>query len=189
MSGNPWVGQHAGKEDPRLVRISPFFYGQHKLLNILYIPKLRDLPQNAIDLKAMVFDFGFVAGQPSLGPFETQKINLQVERPLMIWGITGVSNERPDERGGVPLAGYRLQFYHTHDQTERQFFNKHLQNTEICGSGQFLHIVRHPYLIIRGDQITCEVKNLSDNHLNPNFPVRPDSDTKIQVVLWGGEFD
>lgn len=184
MSRNPWVGQHPGKEDPRLVRISPFFFAQHGLLNMLYIPKLRDLPQNAMDLKAMVFDFGFVPGQPTLGPFATQKINLQVERPFMIWGITGFSNDHSD-----PRVGYNLQIYHTHDQAERQFFNKHLNDAEICGTGALMHILRSPYLVIRGDQLACEVKNLSSNAANPGFPAQPQSDASVQVVLWGGEFD
>lgn len=166
---NPWVGQHQGKDDPKIVRISPFFYGQHGLLNILYIPKLRDLPQDAMDLKAMVFDFGFNAPNPLLGPRATAKVNLQVERPLMLWGITGVSNQ-PE--------GFQLQFYHTHEGSQRQFFSKHASDPEICGTGAHLHIMRSPYLVIKGDQLTCEVKNLSDA-----------GDTAIQVVLFGGEFD
>lgn len=184
MSGNPWVGEYAGKEDPRLVRISPFFFGQHGLLNMLYIPKLRDLPQTGMDLKAMVFDFGFVPGNATLGPFDTQKVNLQVERPFMIWGLTGVTSDLT-----VPRLGYNLQIFHTHDQAERLFFNKHLNDGEICGTGARLHIFRSPYLVIRGDQLACEVKNLSNNAANPGFPARPQSDTRIQVVLFGGEFD
>lgn len=187
--GNPWVGQHVGKEDPRIVRISPFFFGQHGLLNVLYIPKLRDLPQSGMDLKAMVFDFGFNAGSSTLGPFGTQKVNLQVERPVMLYGITGFGNAvfNPDVAPG--RVGFNLQLYHTHDQTERLFFNKHLNDAEICGSGARLHIFRSPYLVPKGDQLACEVKNLSDNSLNPGFPAQPQSDTSIQVVLWGGEFD
>jgi hypothetical protein len=179
MSGNPWVGQHRGKEDPRIARISPFFYGQHKLLNVLYIPKLRDLPQDGMDLKAMVFDFGFNPGTQSLGPFGTGKANLQVERPYMIWGITGFTSDLTN-----PRVGFNVQFFHTHDNDERQFFNKAVNDGEIVGSGQRLHILRSPYLVIRGDQIACEVKNLSNNAANV-----AGADSKIQVVLWGGEFD
>jgi len=60
---------------------------------------------------------------------------------------------------------------------------------EIVGSGQRLHILRSPYLVIKGDQIACEVKNLSSNAANPGFPAQPQSDSRIQMVLWGGEFD
>jgi hypothetical protein len=184
MPGNPWVGQHVGREDPRITRISPFFYGQHKLMNIWYIPKLRDLPQDGMDLKGMVFDFGFNAGNPTLGPFATGKVNLQVERPFMIWGITGFTNDL-----SAPRVGYNLQIFHTHDNDERQFFNKSVNDGEIAGSGRLLHILRSPYLVIRGDQLACEVKNLSSNSANPGFPASPASDAKVQVVLLGGEFD
>lgn len=184
MPSNPWVGQHVGKEDHRIVRISPFFYGQRKLRNILYIPKLRDLPQEGMDLKAMVFDFGFNVGSQTLGPFATGKVNLQVERPCMIWGITGFTSDLSN-----PRVGYNLQIFHTHDNDERYFFNKSVNDGEIVGSGQLVHILRSPYLVIRGDQIACEVKNLSNNSANPGFPASPASDSKVQVVLWGGEFD
>lgn len=168
MSGNAWVGQHVGKEDPRLVRISPFFYPQHKLLNVLYIPKLRDLPQDGLDLKGMVFDFGFNLGVASVDPKGTAKVNLQVERPLMIWGITGVSDS---------AAGFLVQFFHTHEGSQRQFFSKHINAAAVAGNGTNLLIVRYPYVVIRGDQLTAEVKNLDTVA------------AKIQVVLFGGEFD
>lgn len=187
MSGNAWVGQHLGKDDPRLVRISPFLYSQRKLLNVFFLPKLRDLPQTGLDLKALVFDYGFNAGTSSLASMGTQKINLQIERPLMIWGITGNSSAvrqagpGPDFAGrfrlSPPNVGFQLQLFHTHQTAQRQFFNKHARDMEICGSGQHVHLLRTPYLVIKGDQITCEVKNLTSAAMN------------VQVVLWGGEFD
>jgi hypothetical protein len=183
VSGNPWVGQEPiGKDSPHRVRISPFFYSQHKLLNVLYIPKLRDLPQEGMDFKAVVFDFGFAQGA-GLGPFETQHINLQVERPYMIWGIAGLTSDLTN-----PAVGFKIQFFHTHGGSQRQFFNKHMNDLNICGQAGRPLIVRSPYLVLKGDQISCEVKNLSNNSANPGFPA-VGSNAKVQVVLYGGEFD
>lgn len=179
MAGNAWVGQHSGKEDRRLVRISPYFFGQHGLSNIFYLPKLRELPATGLDFKAIVFDFGFALGTPTLGPLGTQKINLSIERPVLLWAIVGVSDEIAEV--GAKL-GFNVQVFHSHEGAQRQFFNKHVNNGEVLGNGTNPALFRSPYLMIRGDEITCEVKNLSSNPANPNG-------VRIQVVLYGGEFD
>jgi hypothetical protein len=178
MSGNAWVGEHTGKEDPRLTRISPFLFAQRQVRNIRYLPKLRDLPMNGMDLKAMVFDFGFNPGSTSLGPLATAKINLQIERPVMLWALTGVSDE-----ASVPQIGFQVQLFHTHDGKQRQLFSRHVVNTGILGSGILPMLLQRPYLVLRGDQLTCEVKNLSTNTANANTV-----NTNVQVVFFGGEF-
>lgn len=176
---NPWVGQHPGKDDPRLVRISPYFFGQHGLENIYYIPKLRDLPQSGLDFKALVFDFGFDVGNQALGPRATAKRTLAIERPLLIWGITAITNDQSN-----PAVGFNFQILHNHEGSQRQFFNKHVNNGEICGDGTNPMLLRMPYLVIKGDEVTCEVKNISNNTANPNS-----GPASVQVVLFGGEFD
>lgn len=178
MSGNAWVGQHAGKEDPYRLRITPFLFAQFKLRNMRYLPKLRDLPQQ-MDLKAMVFDFGFNPGSTSLGPLATAKINLQIERPIMLWGLTGVSNEASN-----PQVGFQVQFYHTHDGKQRQFFSRHMQNAGVLGTGLIPLTLPRPPILLRGDQLTCEVKNQSNNANNP-----AQANTNVQVIFYGGEFD
>lgn len=179
MSGNAWVGQHSGKEDRRLTRISPFFFGQHGLNNILYLPKLRELPATGLDFKAIVFDFGFALGTPTLPPLGTQKVNLAIERPLLIWALAGVTSDLTN-----PRVGYNVQVFHSHEGAQRQFFNKHVNDGEALGNGTNVHILRSPYLMIRGDEVTVEVKNLSNNAANAGG-----ADSKVQVVLYGGEFD
>jgi len=192
-NSNLWVGTGdlSGPDAPYKVKVSPYFFPQHGLLNMLYIPKVRDLPSRGFDFKGLVFDYGFNAGQTGqlgitdlgLGPFETQDRNYQVERPFMIWGISGFDNDLT-----VPYVGYNLQIFHAHQGAVRQLFNKALADGEIVGTGKFLHILRSPYLVLKGDQLQCQVKNLSNNAANPGFPAAS-SNAKIQVVLWGGEFD
>lgn len=180
MMFNPWVGQNPHeKDDPRLVRISPYFFGQFGLRNILYLPKLRDLPDKGLDFKALVFDFGFAVPANSLGPKATGKRTLAIERPLLIWGITGLTSDLSN-----PAVGFNFQILHNHEGSQRQFFNKHVNNGEIAGRGRQPMLLRMPYMVIKGDEITCEVKNISNNTANPNS-----ANANVQVVLFGGEFD
>ncbi len=173
---NPSVGIRSNKQHG----VTPFFFGQHKLLNILYIPKLRDLPQDHIDLKGIVFDFGFNGGQGAgLAPFEVQKRNYVVDRSVLLWGLSGITTDLTN-----PRVGYLVQIFATHGGTQRQFFTKHLNDAEIVGTGQRPFLLRSPYLLMKGDQLQCEVKNLSNNQANPGT-----ANSKVQLVLWGGEFD
>ena len=177
---NPWSGQDPnGKDDPRLVHISPFFFSQHGLRNIFYIPKLRDLPASGLDLKVLVFDFGFDIPANSLGPKATAKRTLAIERPILIWGCTGVTSDLSN-----PAVGFNFQILHNHGGSQRQFFNKHVNNGEIAGDGHRPMIFRMPYMVIKGDEVTCEVKNLSNNAANPGS-----TNSNVQVCLFGGEFD
>jgi len=179
VSGNSWVGEHSVKESPHIARISPYFFGQHGLLNLLYLPKLRDLPAKGLDFKALVFDFGFDQGSVSLGPLATAKLTLVVEKPLLIWGVAGVSSDL-----SAPYVGYNFQLLHSHNGVQRQFFNKAVNDGEILGSGARLALLRSPYMVIRGDELTCQVSNLSNNQANPG-----DENSNVQVVLYGGEFE
>jgi len=182
-----WVGTGdlSGPDAPGKVKISPYFFGQHGLMNMLYIPKVRDLPSRGFDFKGLVFDFGFNAGQLGqlgdlgLGPFEVQDRNYQVERPFMIWGIAGF-----DDDATVPYVGYNLQIFHSHQGSQRQFFNKAVADGEIAGTGSNLHLLRSPYVVLKGDQLQCQVANLSNNAANP-----AGGNCHVQVVLYGGEFD
>jgi hypothetical protein len=170
------VGQHAG-DDSALVRISPYLYGQRKLLNIFFLPKLRDLPQHGLDLKALVFDFGFNANNLSLDPFNTTRANETCRRNFLVWGITGRADLATLPPTAPPEPSYLFQFFHAHEGVQRQFYNKDLSNRELAGNAQHPHLLPHPYLILAGDTITCEVQNLGSSALD------------AQVVLLGGEFD
>jgi hypothetical protein len=179
MSGNAWVGERPGKQDSRIARISPYLFTQHGLNNILYLPKLRDLPATGLDFKALVFDFGFNPGTPSLGPRSTAKRTLAIERPLLIWGLEGVTDDQT-----APRVGYNLNILHNHEGSQRQFFNKHINDGQIVTNQVRVQLLRMPYMVIKGDEVTCEVKNLSSNAANPGG-----ANARIQVVLYGGEFD
>ena len=132
-----------------------------------------------MDFKALVFDFGFNVGRPSLGPHATAKVTLAVERPLLIWAITGVTSDLSN-----PAVGFNFNIFHSHQGVKRQFFNKHINNQEITGNGTHPTLFRMPYMVIRGDELTCEVKNVSDNSANPG-----EINSNVQVVLFGGEFE
>jgi hypothetical protein len=241
MSRNAWVGQHPGKEDSRLVRISPYLFGAHGLRNIHYLPKLRDLPCCGLDFKAIVFDFGFAPGTQGLPPTGAAKSMIGVERPVLIWGISAIGNVNASAPGaptawnagttyglganvlygelfnvdsklvyeGVPytslqagntgnnpytspawwklgsssfdpvLSGYHFQILHTHEGNQRQFFSKFMTPSESAGIAGLPLLLKSPYMVIRGDQLTCQVRNVNVIPLSLN----------VQVVLYGGEFD
>ena len=251
MSRNAWVGQHPGKEDSRLVRISPYFFGAHGLSNIHYLPKLRDLPCCGLDFKSIVFDFGFAPGTQSLPPTGAAKQMIPVERPLLIWGISAIGiivstgggggggggvanwhaattyglndrvlvvekelqgplfhqtwvivgwtlyvslqagntgNNPPDSpawwgTGSSPFdaasSGYHFQILHSHQGNQRQLFSKFMTPTESAGIAGLPLLLKTPYMVIRGDELTCQVRNVQ---------VIP-SALQVQVVLFGGEFD
>jgi hypothetical protein len=170
MQTNPWVGSQPGDKSA-LVRISPYLYGQRKLLNIFFLPKLRDLPQHGLDLLGEVFDFGYNQGSVPLDAFDVLRSSQVLRRNFLVWGITGVCTPS----GAVP--NYLFQVYHTHEGKQRQFFNKALSDGELAGTAQAPMLLAHPYLVLEGDTLECEVQNLSNANLN------------AQVVLWGGEFD
>jgi hypothetical protein len=251
MSRNAWVGQHPGKEDSRLARISPYLFGAHGLSNINYLPKLRDLPCCGLDFKAIVFDFGFNPGSQSIPATGAAKLMIGVDRPLLIWGISAISTVDssapgapqvwsagttyglganvlrweqdvihgpfPFPPGGImvwegwlpytslqagntgndPLtsptwwksgsspfdagasSGFHFQFLHSHQGNQRQFFSKFMTPTESGGSGGLPLLLKTPYMVIRGDELTCQVRNVQ---------VTPVA-LQVQVVLYGGEFD
>ncbi|SRR5579871_1958371 len=174
---NAWIGEQAG-DVSGLIRISPFMYAQKGLLNVFRIPKLRDLPMN-MDLKAIVFDFGFDTAvlNPGLAPFDTQDDSKVIERPMLVWAITGIASYN-----AAPPAGsqnnYQVMFFHTHNGNQRQLFNKRMLDSEVIGSAQQPNILRTPYLLEPGDSIQIEVNSMTAT-----------SPTKIQVCLLGGEFD
>lgn len=179
MIGNSWVAQHAGRDSAKRVRISPLLFSQRKLLNILQLPKLRDLPQNGMNLKSIVFDFGFCPGSTSLAPLGTGLINYQIERPYLMWGITAFSNDLTN-----PAVGFNFNLYHTRDNAQRFLFNKDLNNAAVSGSGKNPLLLRSPYMFLKGDQVSCECKNLSSNTANP-----AGANASAQIVVWGAEFD
>lgn len=171
---NPWVGTHRGQSSAA-IRISPWLYSQKKLLNIFFLPKLRDLPQIGLELKVVMFDYGFNPGNPVLDPFDTVRTSEVCTRNLIIWGITGTSII---VGAGAPAEpAYMLQVYHTHQGTQSQFFNKPVTDVELAGTAQHPHLLPHPYLCLKGDVLDCELQNLTGNNLN------------AQLCLLGAEFD
>lgn len=182
MSGNAWVGQHAGKEDSRITRISPYLFGAHGVRNILYLPKLRDLPASGLDFKAIVFDFGFNKGTPILLKNGTQKSMIAADRALLIWGIVAYTAAEY-----IPGYAFYYQLLHSHEGNQRNFFSKHVSASELAGPAGLAPqiagvanspvILRMPYMVLKGDQLTCEIRNPAP------------SNQAVQVVLYGGEFD
>jgi|SRR5579885_2640612 len=176
MYQNPWVGDHRG-DSSGVLRISPYLFNLRSLLNIFFLPKQRDLPQTGLDLRSMVFDFGFnknLAG-PSIDAFDTFRQGDVARRNMLVWGITGTATLVSGGAVGSPALLFNL--FHSHNGSQRQFFNKDISDVEALGTAQKPLILAHPYLILAGDNVVCEVQNLSINPIN------------AQVVLWAGEFD
>ena len=186
---NPWVGQNptAGKDSPLITRISPYFFSQHGLSNIYYLPKLRDLPASAVDFKAIVFDFGFNAGTYPLPPSGAAKVLIGIERPLLIWGIAATSAYTGGAHGFDPGgSGFQFQLLHSHQGHQRQFFSKFTTLNETAGQGGTPLVFRMPYMVMKGDELTCQVRNTtpgSNGWRSQSDPI------DCQVVVYGGEFD
>lgn len=153
---NSWVGQNPGIHGIGLSAISPYLFPQRKLLNLYFLPKLRDLPQHDVLLYWIRFSFGDTPGTTGLAALDTQNRAEQVKLPTFIWGISGGSRTLAGTS-----AGFVFQLYHTIGQTRRWVFNKHVFDGEILGSGQKPHLLRKPYLLLPTDTIECEVKNMS----------------------------
>ena len=171
---NAWVGQQNGNAAIGLSPISPYLFGQRKLLNIYFLPKLRDLPQSDLLFYKTVFDFGFTPGTNGLSALGTENVVIQIQQPTLIYAVQGVSDEP-----AVPQLGFLFQLFHTHEGKQRRWFNRHVANTEFCGTGKRPMILRTPYLFLQGDSIECEVKNLAQ-------PAAPNV-TRIQVALIGAQ--
>jgi hypothetical protein len=186
MSGNAWVGQHAGKEDSRITRISPYLFGKQGVRNILFLPKLRDLPASGLDFKAIVFDFGFNPGSAQLSPRgAVQKSMIAADRPVLIWGLTSFSS--PAGEAETPNPYYVFQLLHSHEGNQRQLFSKYVNPQEIGGNFASeappggMTVFRMPYMVLKADQLTCTVRLTgAPSGTNP---------VNVQVVLYGGEFD
>jgi hypothetical protein len=76
-------------------------------------------------------------------------------------------------------SGYHFQILHSHQGNQRQLFSKFMTPTESAGIAGLPLLLKTPYMVIRGDELTCQVRNVQ---------VIP-SALQVQVVLFGGEFD
>ena len=168
------VGQQVGLAG----RLSPYLRSQRGVLNAAFLPLKELLPTEGLLTNSLTFDFGFNPGSPGLSALDTQNITLQMEHNFIGHTIVGYSNDRTGPGG--TNSGFLVTFFHTHNGTQRRFFSKHLNSSEIMGSAQGPIILLSPILLLKGDSLECEVKNLGN-------PVPP-ALTAIQVCLVGGEF-
>jgi len=153
---NSWVGQNRGIYGIGLSAISPYFFPQRKLLNLYFLPKRRDLPQEDMLLYWIRFSFGDTPGTTGLAALDTQNQAQQVKLPTYVWGISGGSRTLVGTS-----AGFIFQLYHTIGQNRRWIFNKHVSDVEVLGNGQHPQLFPRPYLLLPQDSIECEVKNMS----------------------------
>ena len=177
MLSNPWVGQGSRKSAIGLSAFSPYLFAQREILNLYFLPKLRDLPQVDMVPFKLAFTWGYNQTIPGLAAYATENQIVQIHVPTFVWGINGVATN-PEERGGSP-GNFQFQIFHTHDGRQRRWFNRPSTLAESCGTGPLPQLFRAPYLILPDDSIECEVQNLS-------APIAP-SVTSVQIVLLCGE--
>lgn len=169
------VGFQSGK----VGKLSPYLFSQRQDLNRFFLPKAVELPTEGLLTNCLNFDFGFNQGSQGLAALDTQNITLQMEHNFLAHTLTGFSNDISGPGGSS--MGFLLTFYHTHQGVQRRMFVKHMNNGEVCGTGRFPMIILSPHLLLKGDSLECEVKNLAS-------PLAP-ATTAIQVCLTGGEFE
>ena len=173
MFANPWIGQGFGKSAIGLSRFSPYLFSQREILNVYFLPKLRDLPQVDMVPFKLAFTWGFGQAAPGLVAYDVQNQIVQVHVPTFVWGVNGVVSDNT----GSPNA--QFQIFHTHDGRQRRWFNRPSTLSESAGSGVLPQLYRAPYLILPDDSIECEIQNLG-------LPVAPNV-TSVQVTLLCGE--
>ena len=176
MSSNPWVGQGQRKSAIGLSAFSPYMFAQREILNVYFLPKLRDLPQVDMVPFKLAFTWGFNQTIPGLAAYATENQIEQIHVPTFVFGINGIVFDAP---GAGATANFQFQIYHTHDGRQRRMFNRPSTYNESCGSGGHPQLFRAPYLILPDDSIECEVQNLG-------LPIAPNV-TSIQIVLLCGE--
>jgi len=168
------VGFQRGK----VGKLSPYLFPQHGIRNWWYLPRNIELPEDLL-LNVLVFDFGFNPGTQGLAALDTQSLVIQMQHNFLFHSLSGLSNDTSGVNGAS--VGFLATFYHTHKGTQRRLFQKPLSNLETIGTGRRPEIMESPYLLLKGDSLECEVKNLAS-------PVAP-ATTSIQVCASGGEFD
>jgi len=159
----------------RLEMVSPYLFGQRKLLNRYFLAGLRDLPITGMTLRAKTFDFGFNNPALTLAPFAAQDTNLVIKANFLVWGIVGTSSFAASGDAG-PSPAYLFNILHSHEGKQITWFNKDVSDTECAGSAKRPYLLRRPQLVIAGDSLQVEIQNLTGSNLN------------AQIVLYGGEF-
>ena len=168
-----------GFQHGKVGRLSPYLFSQHGVRNWWYLPKSIELPTEGLLTNVLVYDWGFNAGSVGLAALDTQNILIQMQHNSLIHSLTGFSDDTSGINGAS--VGFLATFYHTHKGVQRRLFSKHLGNLEVLGTNRRPEILESPYLLLKGDSLECEVKNLAS-------PVPP-ATTRIQVLVTGGEFD
>jgi len=112
---------------------------------------------------------------PALG---TATYDIGLTEDIVITSILGVVQINGTVcQGGVPVilpyrgiyrGGFSLLFYHTHDGIQRQWQPQGMHYGLTCGIAAQPNFLRRPYLMEKGDTITCEVANISTNTLYGN---------------------
>jgi len=158
------------------VRYSPYFVPQKGIIrNSFYLPKLRDLPRSGLGGVIKTFDFGFNPGSSPLDPYETNYQSIGVNRPLLVYAMTGASSVSGDDSPVSPAFLFNLT---TTDEkgVQSQIFNKTVTDLEMAPGAQHPMPLPRLKLILPGQQVQCEVQNLGNVTLY------------AQIALWGGEF-
>jgi hypothetical protein len=167
----------------KLYRVSPLLFGQDKLNNKYFLPGHRDLPWDALHLKFLTFDFGFATPGSVIAPYNMSPMDLVVGPNFLACSITGASVPQPSatpptvgQPGAQQSPAFLVTFLHTHEGVQRQWANKDLYDGQAVGIGMKPTVFKSPVLILAGDTLECQVRNLSNCNL------------QVQIMLAGGEF-
>jgi hypothetical protein len=167
----------------KLFKVNPLLFPQQHLANEYQIPDSRDLPSEGLELRLLTFDFGFAIPGNALGPFDLQPCGLPIGRNFLATAITGASIPAASATpaaagspGAVVSPAFLFNFFHTHEGVQRQWFNKDVQDVVGVGDARRPRIFKAPILLVSGDTLTCQVRNLSNCTL------------QVQIMLAGGEF-
>jgi hypothetical protein len=182
MDTNQLIFSRSGGAD-KLYKVNPLLFPQQHLANAYQLPDSRDLPSEGLELRFLTFDFGFATPGSALAPFDLQPYGIPIGRNFLATAITGASIPASSltppaagSPGAVVSPAFLFNFFHTHEGVQRQWFNKDVTDVTGLGDGKRPRIFRAPILLVSGDTLTCQVRNLSNCTL------------QVQIMLAGGEF-
>lgn len=111
----------------------------------LFLPPESEIPEG----ESRVIGFNF----PGLGPLATANDQEPVQRDFVWYAITATVKAAA---GYVPA--FSIMFYHGHGKAQRQLWHQAMQ-ANLVGTAADPYYLPSPYLLGRGDVVSCEVAN------------------------------
>jgi hypothetical protein len=150
-----------------------FLLPNRKLRQHLYLPHANEIPPG--DYEPLLFDFTATGPQGQLGAFATLELSHRMNTNWLLWGITA----RSQDSAGNANSPYQVQIVHSHMSGVRELIAKPVPGQLVLGTAQLATILKSPYLLEPGDQLTFVVINQAVD--GANNPIAAD----VQICAHG----